>query len=166
MSKAFTRESDDLPEQPLVARPLVVPGGKNYMTPDGARKLQEELERLTAVAHCRSTSIGDDAKREAQVLNQRILHLQQSLASAVIVPPPVPSWDQVLFGATVTVRDSAGSESQYRIVGLDETDLDRNWVSFSSPIARALLKARLGQRIQFRIPAGEQQWEITGITYK
>ncbi len=150
MSKAFTRESDDLPEQPLVARPLVVPGGKNYVTPEGARKLQAELEGLA----------GTPAS------NQRMLHLQQSLASAVIVPPPVPPWEQVLFGATVTVRDGAGVESRYRIVGLDETDLDRDWVSFSSPIARALLKTRLGQRIQFRIPAGEQEWEIIGITYE
>jgi transcription elongation factor GreB len=66
----------------------------------------------------------------------------------------------------VTIRDQAGEASEYRIVGIDETDLDRNWVSWSSPVARALLKARLGQKLKFRTPAGEQNWEITAITFK
>jgi transcription elongation factor GreB len=163
MSKAFTRESDDLPDPPPAARAFSVPGGKNYLTPAGAQRLQEELERLLQSG---SSPVATEAKREHQILQQRILQLQQSLAVAVIVPPPAPPWEQVFFGATVTLRDALGEESQYRIVGIDETDLDRNWVSWLSPIARALLKARLGQHIQFRTPAGEQQWEVTAITYE
>jgi transcription elongation factor GreB len=155
MSKAFTRESDDAPEPPPAARPLAIPGGKNYLTPAGAERLRAELEQLTKTE--------PSASSESR---QRLLYLQQSLAIAVVVPAPAPPWDQVLFGATVTVRDNAGESSQYRIVGIDETDLDRNWVSWSSPVARALLKARAGQKIKFRTPAGGQNWEIAGIAYE
>jgi transcription elongation factor GreB len=72
----------------------------------------------------------------------------------------------VRFGATVTVRERNGEASVYRIVGVDEMDLDRNWVSWLSPIAKALLNARPGQRVRFKSPAGEQELEITGITYE
>jgi transcription elongation factor GreB len=170
VSKAFTRESDDLPEeQPLPRQsPALPPGAKNYLTPGGARRLQEELDRLIAVERPRAAASPDDteARRELQMLDQRIRHLQQSLQSATMVPPPVRPWDQVRFGATVTVRDRSGAESNYRIVGIDETDLDRNWVSWLSPIARALINARLGQRVRFRFPAGEEELEIVRITYE
>jgi len=104
--------------------------------------------------------------RDNQVLEQRVRHLEQNLQTAEIVEPPAAPWDQVRFGATVTVRDRAGNESQYRIVGVDETDIDRGWVSWLSPIARALLKARLRERVRFRFPAGEEELEIIGITYE
>lgn len=100
------------------------------------------------------------------MVSLRIDQLQESLQTAVVVPPPAQPWEQVLFGATVTVRDKAGEESRYRLVGVDETDIDRDWVSWCSPIARALLNARLGQRVRFHVPAGEQQLEIVGITYE
>jgi transcription elongation factor GreB len=169
MSKAFTRESDDAPEP----RPLprfatsLPPGAKNYLTPDGARRLQQELDGLIQK---RSTIVALPADREARrqlpALDQRILQLQQSLPTAVIAPPPALPWEQVRFGATVTVREAGGMETRYRIVGVDETDLDRDWVSWLSPIARALLNARIGQRVRFKSPAGEEQLEIVGITYE
>jgi transcription elongation factor GreB len=158
MSKAFTRELDDAPEPAPVSRPLAISGGKNYLTPASAERLRAELEQLT-----KSEALAAVASPESRL---RLLYLQQSLAIAVVVLPPAPPWEQVLFGATVTVRDNAGELSQYRIVGIDETDLDRNWVSWSSPVARALLKARLGQKIKFRTPAGEQNLEITSIAYE
>ena len=80
--------------------------------------------------------------------------------------PPAPPHDQVRFGATVTVREPDGEESRYRIVGADETDIDRGWVSWLSPIAKALLNARLGERVRLRLPGGERELEITGITYE
>jgi len=170
MSKAFTRESDDLPDPPIVLRPPspLPPGAKNYMTPDGAQRLRGELERLAQALRSPAASSPDpgSATRDRQLLEQRIRQLEQSLDSAVIVPPSAQPWDQVRFGATVTVRDAAGGESRYRLVGVDETDSDRDWVSWCSPIARALLKARFGQRVRFRVPAGEQEWEITGIVYE
>ena len=132
MSKAFTRESDDLPEVPVVARqrsPLP-PGAKNYLTPDGARRLREELERLVQVERPRQAASPDhpEAKRQLQELDQRIYYLQQSLQSAVVVAPPIVPEAGIRFGASVTVRDRSGGESRYRIVGVDETDLDRGWV--------------------------------------
>jgi transcription elongation factor GreB len=99
-------------------------------------------------------------------LDQRIYQLQQSLQSAVIAPPPTPPWEQVRFGATVTVRHADGKQTRYRIVGVDETDLNRDWVSWLSPIARALLNARRGQLIRFKFPAGEEQLEIVDIAYE
>jgi transcription elongation factor GreB len=147
MSKAFTKESDDLPEQPLI-RPAMS-AGKDYLTPGGAQRLRDELSGL-------------EAKQDMA----RIAELQQILATAEVVPVPPQPWEQVLFGVTVTVRDSAGAESRYRIVGREEADVDRNWVSWTSPIARALLKARIGQQVRFRIPAGEQVWEIVRIEYE
>ncbi|MBI2949105.1 MAG: GreA/GreB family elongation factor [Verrucomicrobia bacterium] len=170
MSKAFTRESDDLPDLPPVPRPPppLPPGAKNYLTPEGAARLRAELERLLQVERPRLAALPEDseAKRQLQMLDQRIRHLQQSLQTAVVVPPPAGQADQVRFGATVTVRTQSGEVSCYRIVGIDEIDLDRNWVSWLSPIAKALLNARIGQRVQFKLPSGEEALEIRGIAYE
>jgi len=170
MSKAFTRESDDLPDLPVKPRqpsPLP-PGAKNYLTPGGARQLRETLDRLVQVERPRFASSPDDsnARRQLQLLDQHIRHLQESLQSAVVVPPPVVPEDRVRFGATVTVREPGGSESRYRIVGIDETDIDRGWVSWLSPIAKALFNARLGQQVRFKFPSGETELEIVSITYE
>jgi transcription elongation factor GreB len=86
------------------------------------------------------------------------------LHSAEIVPPPAPPWDQVRFGATVTVRAGSRSESRYRIVGVGEADADRGWVSWLSPIAKVLLNARRGQRLHFKCPSGEELLEVVDIS--
>ncbi len=169
MSKAFTRESDDLPERPAPPRlpSLLPPGVKNYVTLDGARRLQEELDRLAEVE--RPNVVADSPNKEKQLqlqaLDQRIQHLRQTLHSAEVVSPPPKPWDQVRFGATVTVRDAQGEESSYRIVGAAEMDADRNWVSWLSPIAKALLNAKVGQRVRFEFPSGEALLEILSISY-
>jgi transcription elongation factor GreB len=171
VSKAFTRESDDAPDDvPLPSRQSATlpPGAKNYVTPTGAKRLREELDRLVQVERpaLSASSEEPERRRQIQILDQRISRLEQSLQSATLVqPPPVP-WDQVRFGATVTVRETNGVESRYRIVGTDEADVDRDWVSWCSPLARALVNARLGQRVRFRVPAGEQELEIVAITYE
>jgi transcription elongation factor GreB len=72
----------------------------------------------------------------------------------------------VRFGATVTVRDQNGGESCYRIVGVGETDINRGWVSWLSPVAKALLHARVGQWVKFRFPSGEEQLEIISVKYE
>ncbi|MSU70158.1 MAG: hypothetical protein EXS39_05160, partial [Opitutaceae bacterium] len=114
-----------------------------------------------------ASALSDDAeaKYELQRLAQRIQYLQQSLCSAEVVLPPAGPPDRVRFGATVTVREPKGSESCYRLVGVDETDLDRNWVSWLSPIAQALLNARLGQIVAFKTPAGKTELEVIRITH-
>ena len=167
MSKAFTRESDDLPERPVVLRPppSLPPGVKNYLTSDGAAQLRAELERLVEKERPEAAALpdADEARRVLLRVDQRIHHLQQSLASAEIVQPPSGPADQVRFGSTVTVRESTGNQVQYRIVGVDETDFDRGWVSWRSPIAKALLNARVGDRVRLRLPAGEEELEILTI---
>lgn len=169
MSKAFTRESDDAPEPPFrpQTRSLLPPGAKNYITVDGAQRIQAEMDRLTVIERPKLATATDDpdARRRLQTLDQQMQHLQQILGTAVVVTPPAAPWEQVRFGATVTVRSSSG-ETQYRIVGIDETDVDRGWVSWLSPIAKALLNAKLGQRVRFRFPSGEEQLEIVQISYE
>ena len=170
MSKAFTREDDNAPELPDLP-PLtstLAPGAKNYITPAGAQKLRDELQRLVEVTRPELAEASDDpdAKRQLARLDQRIMQLEESLQSAEIVPAPSGPTDVVRFGATVTVRESDGTETSYRIVGVDETDTDRNWVSWMSPIARALLNGKRSQRIRFKFPSGEETLEIIEIRYE
>jgi transcription elongation factor GreB len=166
MSKAFTKEDDDAPEEPLAARPLstLPPGAKNYLTADGAERFRAELREL-AEQRSSLAATGHDpaAKRQVRALDQRALDLEDMLATAEIVPAHACNPDEVCFGSTVTVREHDGAPYRYRIVGVDEADFDRGWVSWISPIAKALTGARLGQRVAFKFPSGEKQLEIVAI---
>jgi len=169
MSKAFTRESDDLPDVPMPRlQSALPPGTKNYLTPEGARRLREELTRLTEIERPKAETLSDttERKRQLQTLGQRMAYLHESLQQAEVVRPPPAPWTTVKFGATVTVRDRVGRETRYRIVGIDQADPDCDSVSWLSPLARALLNARLGQIVRFQSPDGEQQLEIVAIVYE
>ena len=169
MSRAFVRESDDRPELPLAPVSSALPAGaRNYLTADGAERLREELRRLVEQDRPRLLAAGDDAetKRQLLVLDQEIYQLEQSLASAEVIAAPAGPANVVRFGATVTVRRADGEQDQYRIVGVHEMDPDRGWVSWLSPIAKALLNAQLGDRIRFRFPSGEEELEIAAISYE
>ena len=169
MSKAFTRESDDAPDLPVRRRPSspLPPGVKNYLTAGGAKKLREELDALINIERPRLAALSDDdARRELGTIDDRIEHLQQSLRGAVIVPPPAANEDRVRFGATVTVRNQSGEESRYRIVGVDEADVDRDWISWLSPLGKALLNARIGERIRIKLPSGDEQLEVVSASYE
>lgn len=171
MSRAFTREDD--------ARDVVVPrrvsplppGARNYLTAAGAERLRAELKHLNEIAPRLISAASDeggsgaDAKEELQRAEERIGYLQQSLATAEVTAPPLPPHEVVRFGAIVTVRDVKGAESTYHIVGVDETDFFENAVSWLSPIARALLNARLGQKVPFRFPSGATELGIVSIRY-
>jgi transcription elongation factor GreB len=126
------------------------------------------LNNLLNIERPQLAASADDAdvRRRLQSVDERIDHLQQSLGSAVVVNPPAVPDHQVRFGATVTVRNQRGEASSYRIVGVDETDIDRDWVSWLSPIAKALLNARVGQLIRIKLPGGEEQLEIVGVAYE
>ncbi|MSU49680.1 MAG: transcription elongation factor GreB [Opitutus sp.] len=167
MSRAFVRESDfpQLPELPPQVSPLP-PGAKNHVTAGGAVRLRAELNRRLETERPPLASAppeDTDTKRDLQVLDQRIRYLQESLRTAEIAPAPQGPTDTVQFGATVTVRELNGTETRYRIVGVDETDLDRNWVSWLSPIARALMHAKLGGRVVLKAPRGAKELEIVAI---
>ncbi len=170
MSRAFVRESDfpQLPELPPQTSPLPV-GAKNYLTAGGARRLEAELARLLDTERprlARAPADDTDAKRELQVLDQRIRYLQESLRTAEVVENTPGSTDIVHFGTTVTVRETGGSETAYRIVGVDETDPERNWVSWFSPISRALLNAKPGDRVAFKAPRGTKELTIVRVDYE
>lgn len=168
MSKAFTREDDDAPE-PVAIRPAssLPDGAKNYLTIAGEQNLRIELGRLIEIERPTAASLPDkeESARELHQIDQRIAHIQDILQTATVVPPPPEPYDQVRFGAMVVIRNRDGEEMRYRLVGVDETDVDRDEVSWLSPIAKTLLNAKLGERVRFRFPAGEDELEIISITY-
>lgn len=169
MSKAFTKE-DDTGEPPLLPRRVspLPPGTRNYLTHGGERRLRGELNELAGKrpALLASAQTDAEAQRQLAALDQRLAYLQDSLRLAEVPPPPAPGDDRVRFGATVTVKEKDGTKANYRIVGVDETDPGQNRVSWLSPIARALLNARLGQKVTFKFPSGQKELEIVRIDYE
>ena len=167
MSKAFTRDDDGVPDLPLPIRPAsaLPPGAPNYITPDGAERLRNQVIQLVERRRTSGSSSDPDTRRRLAQIDAQIRHLQQSLDSATVVPPLQEPWTEFRIGATVTVRDQQGEEFAYRIVGVDEVDLDRDWVSWCSPVGRALLNCRLGQRVRVQVPAGDLELEILAIQY-
>ncbi len=180
MSKAFTKEDDqqdDLEEEKGPA----LPGGKNYITPQGARRLQDELKQLRTKERpevCKIVSWaagnGDRSengdytynKRRLREIDRRMRYLGKRLQSAEVVDPLLVACDQVMFGATVTIADENDNQRTYSIVGVDEVDLAKSRISWISPLGSALLKAREGDIVQFRSPKGLQEVEIVKIEYK
>jgi transcription elongation factor GreB len=170
MSKAFTREENegpDIPDLPALTSALA-PGAKNYITPAGAQRLRDELQQIVEITRPALANSPDDpdAKRQLARLDQRIVLLEESLQSAEVVTPTHGPAEVVHFGTTVTVREGDGSEATYRIVGVDEIDIDRGWVSWVSPIAKALSNGKRGERIRFKFPSGEETLEILDIRYE
>ena len=180
MSKAFVKESDA--EEDRRQEPSAPPVGfKNYMTPQGHRQLQEELRRLLRVERPKVVDVvswaagnGDRSengdyiygKRRLREIDRRIRFLSQRLEIAQVVDPgQQKNLDQVFFGATVTYAHERGTERTVTIVGVDEADLDRGQVSWISPIARALMKAREGDILELRTPAGMEHIEVLDIRY-
>lgn len=169
MSKAFTRE-DDLPDPgtPRRVPSALPPGAKNYLTPEGAKRLTAELNGLIQTERPQALAAAPDQRtsERLQALDERIHHLRTSLESAVVVGPPKEDVDRVRFGASVSVRTGPdGDVTRYRIVGIDETDVERGWISWVSPIARALLSGRVGDHVRLELPSGEKELEIVDIAY-
>ncbi|MBK9037190.1 MAG: GreA/GreB family elongation factor [Myxococcales bacterium] len=142
MSKAFTKESEDLPEPPVRRRGVPVPEF-NLVTPDGLAAARAELEELTRRG-------GDP---------DRLRALTDHLATAQAVEPG--DLDEVGLGATVTVEDDDGQRRQYRIVGAIEADPKRGWLGAESPLAQALWGARIGDQVA--LPRGDV--EVVAISY-
>ena len=180
MSKAFVKESDEGEDRPEEPRALPV-GFKNYMTPQGYRQLQEELRALLRVERPKVVDVvswaagnGDRSengdyiygKRRLREIDRRIRFLSKRLETAQVVDPTQQkNLDQVFFGATVTYAYDRGTERTITIVGVDEAELDRGQVSWVSPIARALMKAREGDIVELRTPAGIEHIEVLDIRY-
>jgi transcription elongation factor GreB len=101
-----------------------------------------------------------------QALDQRIRFLRESLRTAEVVPAPTDHDDVVRFGATVGVRETNGEFARYRLVGVDEAAPGRGWISWTSPLARALLNVRRGERVTFATPLGPKELEIVELSYE
>jgi len=181
MSKAFTKESDgddedDLPEEsgglPLAA--------KNYMTPAGFVRMREELDTLMrkerpevvkvvswAAGNGDRSENGDYiyGKKRLREIDRRVRFLIKRLEGADVVDSAGRDSDQVFFGATATVTSASGGERSYTIVGIDEADPARGRVSWVSPIAKALFKARAGDVVTLRSPGGTEALEILDVRY-
>ena len=173
MSKAFTRESDDDSEDALpLPRPSLPPGVKNYITPGGAERLRDELAELSEKKRQLPDSTTGSGRpepsqpgSERRKIESRISQLRRILDSIVVAEPPATDRDIVRFGAAVTVRDARSEETLYHIVGVDETDFDQGRISWLSPLAKQLLGRRAGDRVQFKIPSGDEELQITSISY-
>jgi transcription elongation factor GreB len=180
MSKAFTRETDSDEDEDLALPPLPA-GGKNYMTPAGYARLRAELlnlmddERPKVVEAVHWAAKNGDrsengdylyGKKRLREIDRRIRFLTKRLEIAEVVDPTLHhGHDQVFFGATVTYVEESGQERTITIVGIDEADSLNGQVSWISPIARALLKAREGDVVKLVTPAGAQEVEILKVSY-
>jgi len=149
-------DSDDF----AIELPALPPGVRNYMTPAGEQALKEEVARLEAArARFSSDRVEDQAQRDK--IDQRLRALGARLKVAQVIDPLKQPKDRVLFGATVTLSDEKGTLETWRIVGIDEADLDRGWISWMSPLATALLEKRAGDTLSFL----HRRLTLTHLTY-
>jgi transcription elongation factor GreB len=169
MSKAFTKESDDGPFDELYPEPkdLLPPGIKNYVTPFGGDALRAELTRLEREVRPQIAAGKDSAKRKRlETLDRRIQFLRDRVANMVVVDPKTQEQDSVRFGATVVVADEDGNEKTYQIVGVDESDPSASKISWISPIAKALISAKVSDIVTLELPDGDVELEILEIVYR
>ncbi len=185
MSKAFTREDESgVPDDDFDGddgNPIPA-GSKNYLTPTGWRRMRDELTWLVNTERPEVTQIvswaaknGDRSengdylygKKRLREIDRRIRYLTKRLEVAEVVDPAQrEETDQVFFGATVTYAGAGGAVLTIRIVGIDETDPARHYVSWVSPVARALIKAREGDTVRLKTPGGDEELEILEVRYE
>lgn len=180
MNKAFTKEPDG-EDDDEVGLPPLPPGGKNYITPAGYQRLRDELltlidverPKVVEVVHW-AASNGDRSengdylygKKRLREIDRRIRFLTKRLDIAEVADPSAHFGnDQIFFGATVTYANARGDERTITIKGIDETDNLQGEVSWVSPIARALLKAREGDEVQLMTPGGLEKLEVIEVRY-
>lgn len=182
MSKAFTREPEGDTEDDSEETASALPAGTpNYLTPSGYQALSAELEQLVKVERPKTVEVvswaasnGDRSengdyiygKRRLREIDRRLRFLTKRLALAKVVDPADQAGNaQIFFGARVTIADEAGKEHSYRIVGVDETHLHCENISWISPMARALIKAHEGDTVSFQSPAGRREIEVLSVSY-
>lgn len=182
MSKAFVKEDDQPADDDLEVDSSPLPAGtKNYMTRDGYTRLRNELEHLMNVERpdvvqivSWAASNGDRSengdylygKKRLREIDRRIRFLTRRLEIAEVVDPAEqPNRDRVFFGATVVYSDSAGEEFRVTIVGVDEAEPLEGRISWISPVARALIKAREGDTVTLRTPGGVEELDILEVHY-
>ncbi len=180
MSKAFTREQDDADEDD-VQLPALPVSGKNYMTPAGYTQMRQELldlidverPKIVDVVHW-AASNGDRSengdylygKKRLREIDRRIRFLTKRIEIAEVIDASVHHGnEQIFFGATVTYVEEGGTERTVTILGIDEAVSARGEVSWVSPIARTLLRARLGDVLNLLTPTGALEIEVVEVSY-
>jgi transcription elongation GreA/GreB family factor len=166
MSRAFVKESDEslpadeLPERPLAPHP-------NYVTPAGLAALRERLHDLQAQREDLKAHTDDDplARQRRLEAERDLRYVNAQIERAIVVNPAEHPGDEVHFGAHVTIRDEAGREQTFAIVGDDEADLARGKISWASPLAKALIGARTGDTVTWPRPDGAVEVEVAAIAY-
>ena len=182
MNKAFVKESDDDADEDEAPEARLPTGTKNYMTVRGHAQLRAEFEHLVKLERPAMVQVvswaasnGDRSengdyiygKKRLREIDRRIRFLTKRLESAEIVDPArQQNCDQVFFAATVTVCDTAGAQATYQIVGIDEANAQEGRISWISPLARALLKAREGDKVRFDSPGGWREIDIVEVRYE
>ncbi len=166
MSRAFVKESDDdrvagdLPERP-------VPAHANYVTPRGLELLQNRLRELQERHELLKPRSEEDsaAKQAVREIDRDLRYVNAQLERAVVVNPAQQPRDEVHFGALVTIEDEDSARHEFMLVGDDEADVAAGKISWASPLARALMNAKVGDTVVWRRPAGEAEVEILSIRY-
>jgi transcription elongation factor GreB len=186
MNKAFTREDDaEVDDDPEIEDTSLPAGTKNYVTPGGFKLLKAELDGLVekerpalvavvawAAGNGDRSENGDYiyGKKRLREIDRRIRFLVRRLDKAEVVDPMTrrddDDTDRVFFGATVDVRDGHGKKRTISIVGVDEINTDRGYISWMSPMARALTKAREGDTVSLKTPVGVEALEILAVRYE
>jgi transcription elongation factor GreB len=177
MSKAFVRESDEdhapqVPEAPVPVRNYITPAGFARLDAERKRLLEQERPEVVRTVSW-AASNGDRSengdylygKKRLREIDRRVRFLIKRLENAAVVDNSGRDDAQVFFGAAVRVRASSGAERSLTIVGADEVDTARGRVSWISPVARALLKARVGDTVALRTPAGAEELEVLDVSY-
>lgn len=182
MNKAFVKESSEDSDDDLdIAQAEIPARSKNYITPAGYERMRSELLHLIdeerpdvvklvswAASNGDRSENGDYiyGKRRLREIDRRIRFLTKRLDLAEVVDASrQENLDQVFFGATVDYATQDGEEHTVTIVGIDEVDLDRGHVSWISPVARALLKARIGDQVTLHTPAGPEPIDVIDVRY-
>ena len=180
MSKVFVKETADEPEADEREN-AAIPAGKNYISPAGFARLKAELKQLVEAERPEvvktvawAAALGDRSenadylygKKRLREIDRRVRFLIKRLEAAEIVHSAGRDSDQVFFGATVSLKNSSGKTQTVTIVGVDEVDPGRGKVSWISPVAKALLKARAGDTVTLRTPSGEERLEILEVVYR
>lgn len=182
MNKAFVKEaSDDADDDDAPGLAALPAGARNYITPQGYRRLREELMTLLDVERPKMVEVvswaasnGDRSengdylygKKRLREIDRRIRFLTKRLDIAEVADPSRHHGsDQIFFGATVAYANARGEQRRIRILGIDEADALRGEVSWVSPMARALLKAREGDEVRLITPGGAELIEVLAVEY-
>jgi transcription elongation factor GreB len=164
VSRAFVKEDDDAPEEPLPERPISE--HPNYVTPSGLAQLGARLEEFEVERLELDRRDDDDSAAERlRYVERELRYYRRRLETAVPVDPASQPDDVVAFGAAVTVDDGSGALQRYTIVGEDEADPDAGLVSWVSPLSRIVEGAPVGDHVVWRRPAGSLELVITKIEH-